>query len=124
MNATHAIEGDGEITIATQQEGNEIHVVIADNGIGIPPGCMDKLFDPGFTTKGVGVGTGLGLAISYRIIEEHGGHISVESTLGKGSAFRIAIPIHPYQQHQIVQETCTRCDICRQICPNGAINVA
>jgi signal transduction histidine kinase len=95
MNATHAIEGDGEITIATRQEGNEIHVVIADTGTGIPPGCMDKLFDPGFTTKGVGVGTGLGLAISYRIIEEHGGRISVESTLGEGSAFRIAIPIHP-----------------------------
>jgi signal transduction histidine kinase len=98
MNATHAIEGDGEITIATRQEGNEIHVVIADNGIGIPPGCMDRLFDPGFTTKGVGVGTGLGLAISYQIIEEHGGRIGVESTLGKGSAFRITIPIHPYHQ--------------------------
>jgi signal transduction histidine kinase len=95
MNATHAIEGDGEITVATRQEGNEIHVVIADTGTGIPPGSMDKLFDPGFTTKGVGVGTGLGLAISYRIIEEHGGRISVESTLGEGSAFRIAIPVCP-----------------------------
>jgi signal transduction histidine kinase len=98
MNATHAIEEEGEITIATRQEGNEIHVVIADNGIGIPSECMDQLFDPGFTTKGVGVGTGLGLAISYRIVEEHGGRISVESTLGEGSAFRIAIPIQPDHQ--------------------------
>jgi signal transduction histidine kinase len=95
MNATHAIEGEGEITIATRQEGNEIHVVIADDGIGIPPGFIDKLFDPGFTTKGVGVGTGLGLAISYQIVEEHGGRISVESTPGKGSTFCIALPIHP-----------------------------
>ena len=94
MNAAHAIEGDGEIAIATWQEGNEIHVIIADNGIGIPSVCLDKLFDPGFTTKGVGVGTGLGLAISYQIVEEHGGRISVESTPGKGSAFRITIPIH------------------------------
>ncbi len=54
---------------------------------------MDKLFDPGFTTKGAGVGTGLGLSISYKIIAQHKGSIDVESEVGRGTSFTIRIPI-------------------------------
>ena len=67
-------------------------VEIADSGRGIAPEHLAKIFDPGFTTKGVGVGTGLGLAISYRIVESHRGRIEVESVPGRGTTFRIILP--------------------------------
>ena len=64
-----------------------------DNGTGISPDNLDKIFDPGFTTKGVGVGSGLGLPICFKIVKEHGGRIDVESELGKGSTFAVYLPI-------------------------------
>ena len=66
--------------------------MLRDSGNGIPPENLQKIFDPGFTTKGVGVGTGLGLSICYRIIQEHFGEILVESEVGKGTTFTIRIP--------------------------------
>jgi signal transduction histidine kinase len=71
---------------------NTIHIEISDTGTGIPPESLEKIFDPGFTTKGVGVGTGLGLSLVYKIIEDHGGSIEVKSELGKGSKFTISLP--------------------------------
>jgi signal transduction histidine kinase len=65
---------------------------IQDTGKGIAPENLKKVFDPGFTTKGVGVGTGLGLALCYRIIEKHGGRITVDSELGKGAYFTVHLP--------------------------------
>ena len=92
MNAVEAIDGNGEVRIQTSREADRAVVRISDNGRGIPREQLDRVFDPGFTTRGVGVGTGLGLAICYRIIENHHGTLSVESEVGKGSTFRIEIP--------------------------------
>ena len=92
VNANQAIDGKGEISIDTFTEDDNICITITDNGEGIPKKSLHKIFDPGFTTKGVGVGTGLGLSISYRIIQEHKGAISVESKEGEGSTFKITLP--------------------------------
>jgi len=84
------------ITISTDKTAeNCIQVRIQDNGPGIPPGIREKIFNPFFTTKPIGKGTGLGLAICYRIIETHRGKIEVISTVGKGTDFRITLPLQP-----------------------------
>ena len=70
-------------------------VRIEDTGRGIESANVRRVFDPGFTTKGVGVGTGLGLSISYNIVEKHHGSIRVESERGKGTAFIVTLPIRP-----------------------------
>ena len=90
VNATHAIKGDGEITIDTSYKNKNLIVKIKDNGCGIKE--PDKIFFAGYTTKGVGVGTGLGLAISQKIVEKHKGKITVKTKLNKGSEFCITIP--------------------------------
>ena len=69
-----------------------IDVEVVDNGVGINPEDVAKIYDPFFTTKGVGRGTGLGLAVTYGIVQEHSGHISVNSTPGLGTTFRITLP--------------------------------
>jgi ligand-binding sensor domain-containing protein/signal transduction histidine kinase len=92
-NACDAIERRGKITIRTSVEEDHIKIEIIDDGKGIPKEHLHKIFDPGFTTKGVKVGVGLGLSICYQIIvEEHKGHIDVSSDLGKGSSFIITLP--------------------------------
>ena len=93
LNASQAIEGRGRITVSTQRQGDTVSISIADTGAGIPPDNLTRIFDPGFTTKGVGVGTGLGLSTSYRIIKDHGGEIEVQSTPGEGSVFTIRLPV-------------------------------
>jgi signal transduction histidine kinase len=92
-NAVQAIRGAGIITITTRQDGSWILVQVADTGVGIRPEHLDRIFDPGFTTKGVGVGTGLGLSITFRIIENHQGSIHVESELGRGTTFTLRLPM-------------------------------
>ena len=67
-------------------------IQVADTGSGIRPEHLERIFDPGFTTKGVGVGTGLGLSITYRIIENHHGSIQVESEPGRGTTFTLRLP--------------------------------
>lgn len=93
VNAGHAIETKGTITVRTGQEGENAWVEIADTGAGIPPENLNRIFDPFFTTKAVGKGTGLGLSLSYGIINKHHGRIEVSSELGKGTTFRITLPI-------------------------------
>jgi len=93
INASHAMEKSGTVTVRTFQEGNEICVQISDDGCGIPPENLPRIFDPFFTTKPVGKGTGLGLSIAYNIIAEHDGRIDVQSEVGKGSTFTIRLPI-------------------------------
>jgi signal transduction histidine kinase len=93
VNARQAIDGVGEITITTSKKRGRVHVEIRDTGRGIPKDQLSKIFDPGFTTKGVGVGTGLGLSICYRIIQEHKGQIHVDSEVGKGTVFTISLPM-------------------------------
>ncbi len=92
-NAIEATSGQGKIWIKTQQEKENVMIMIKDNGKGIPEENLDKIFDPGFTTKGPGVGPGLGLSICYRIVNEHGGEIEVQSEEEKGSTFTIRIPL-------------------------------
>jgi signal transduction histidine kinase len=93
VNARQAVAPDGEIHVSSRREGETVHVAIADNGCGIAKADLARVFDPGFTTKGVGVGTGLGLSISFRIVQEHKGSIHAESELGKGSVFTLRLPV-------------------------------
>lgn len=93
INASQAIQERGCIHITSSVLDSNIIVTIADDGQGIEPDKLANIFDPFYTTKAVGVGTGLGLSISYGIIEEHGGHISVESEVGVGTCFKIEMPV-------------------------------
>ena len=95
VNAAHAIEGAGTITIRLRQENNTVIVEVADTGKGIPEEIRDHIFEPGFTTKESDKGTGLGLSIARRIVEEHGGKISFESKVGVGTTFRLQLPTAP-----------------------------
>ncbi len=93
-NACQAIKQQGQILIETRREDADVVVSIHDNGCGISREHLEKIFDPGFTTKGVGVGVGLGLPIAHNIIQEqHRGSIRIESEVGKGSTFTIHLPI-------------------------------
>jgi two-component system, NtrC family, sensor kinase len=93
LNARDAIPDGGRITISTSSdEDGFIAAEISDTGIGIAPENVAKIYDPFYTTKGVGRGTGLGLAVSYGIVQEHAGRISVDSTPGRGTTFRITLP--------------------------------
>lgn len=98
VNAIHSMEKGGELTISTSvngaADGGSLEVAIADTGCGIPEENLQKIFNPFFTTKEVGKGTGLGLAITQRIIQDHKGTIAVESTVGKGTVFRLSFPIY------------------------------
>jgi signal transduction histidine kinase len=96
-NAAQAIDpGPGLITITTRREDDQhIAVEVADNGNGIPPEILPRIFDPFFTTKDVGKGTGLGLSIVYKIVEQHGGRISVASNPGVGTRFTVVLPLTP-----------------------------
>ena len=93
LNARDAIPDGGRITVSTgTAEDGSLLAEIVDTGIGIAPENVAKIYDPFYTTKGVGQGTGLGLAVSYGIIQEHAGRISVESEPGQGTTFRITLP--------------------------------
>ncbi|MBT0963737.1 ATP-binding protein [Denitromonas iodatirespirans] len=94
VNAAQAIAERGTVTITTGTEGDGVFVAVRDTGVGIPPEVKKRIFDPFYTTKPVGTGTGLGLSVSYSIIERHGGRITVDSTVGEGSEFRIWLPVH------------------------------
>ena len=96
VNASDAMreEVKGKIAVKTSLLDNEqLLIEIADNGMGMTSKTLKQIFDPFFTTKRARGGTGLGLAISYRIIEEHGGTITVASQPGEGTTFTITIPI-------------------------------
>ncbi len=94
INAKQAINGKGEITITTFIEDNNIYIAIKDTGPGISQENLGRVFDPGFTTKGVGVGTGLGLSICYKIMQVHRGGITVESEPGRGTTFTLHFPMN------------------------------
>ena len=93
LNARDAIPDGGRIMVSTgTAEDGSLVAEISDTGIGIAPENVAKIYDPFYTTKGVGQGTGLGLAVSYGIIQEHTGRITVDSTPGRGTTFRITLP--------------------------------
>jgi len=94
-NAIYAVKGTGKICIATFLDDDQVVVEIADNGTGIPPDVQSHIFEPFYTTKGVGSGTGLGLVISNRIVaDRHGGEIEFESEPGD-TRFKVRLPIQP-----------------------------
>jgi len=107
VNAQHAIEHEGSITVRSRrfpqpkspEPGRQpvpmVEISIIDTGCGIPENNLKRIFDPFFTSKEVGKGTGLGLSVSHGIVRAHGGVIEVESTVGKGSTFRIYLPLEP-----------------------------
>jgi len=92
VNARQAIEGKGIIRVRSYLDGDQVCVDVADTGRGISDEHRKHIFDPGFTTKGVGVGTGLGLSICYQIVEQHQGKISVQSKVGEGTTFTVCLP--------------------------------
>ena len=93
LNARDAIPDGGRIVVSTSSaDDGSLVAEISDTGIGIAPENVAKIYDPFYTTKGVGQGTGLGLAVSYGIVQEHTGRISVESEPGHGTTFRITLP--------------------------------
>ncbi|SMC22761.1 PAS domain S-box-containing protein [Andreprevotia lacus DSM 23236] len=93
VNAGHAIEHHGCITIRTRHDDGQVCISFIDTGKGIPAELLNRIFDPFFTTKPVGQGTGLGLSLSYGIVQKHHGRIAVNSTPGKGTTFDIWLPI-------------------------------
>jgi signal transduction histidine kinase len=95
VNAGQAIQTQGEITIRTGRDGDDVWVEVSDTGSGIPKENLDRIFEPFFTTKPVGKGTGLGLSLSYSIVHKHHGRIAVTSEVGKGTTFRVTLPIDP-----------------------------
>ncbi|SDH31947.1 ATP-binding protein [Propionivibrio dicarboxylicus] len=94
-NAAQAIDGHGTITLRTGGDEDSVWVEVEDDGAGIAKETLPRIFDPFFTTKPVGTAMGLGLSVSYGIVERHGGRFDVRSTVGKGSTFRITLPVRP-----------------------------
>jgi signal transduction histidine kinase len=88
------------LTLTTRHEQQAVVIEIADSGVGIADEQLERIFDPGFTTKGQRVSAGLSLAAAYRIVDEHGGTIAVESALGQGSCVRLRLPLDPGRQNQ------------------------
>lgn len=92
-NALQAIHGNGNITLRSRRDGDQVWVEIEDTGEGISEEVRPHIFDPFFTTRPVGQGAGLGLSMAYGIIQKHGGQISVSSQTGTGSVFRVTLPL-------------------------------
>ena len=95
LNAADAMQGAGSVLVRTARAGNEALLEVQDRGQGIAPQDIGRLFEPFYTTKPPGRGTGLGLAICYGIVRDHGGRIEVESAVGRGSTFRVRLPLAP-----------------------------
>jgi signal transduction histidine kinase len=93
INAAQSIENKGVVTIRTGAEGDQVWVEVEDTGKGISPENLSRIFDPFFTTKPVGKGTGLGLSLSYGIVQKHHGRIEVKSEVGRGTVFRVWLPL-------------------------------
>lgn len=92
-NACYAVGEKGKIFIRLKKKQNDVIIEFEDTGCGMNQEQVEKIFDPFFTTKPVGSGTGLGMSISYKVIQKHNGTITVESEEGKGTVFKIQIPV-------------------------------
>jgi len=93
INAKDSMPQGGRLRLRTLERDSELFIEVRDTGTGISKEDIKRIYDPFFTTKSVGKGTGLGLSVSYGIIQEHSGRISVESELGKGTTFLVALPL-------------------------------
>ena len=93
INAIQAVSNNGKITLSIQEFEKTLEIRVKDNGTGIKPESIEKIFNPFYTTKPIGTGTGLGLSITYKIINDlHKGKISVESEENKGTVFIFTLP--------------------------------
>jgi two-component system NtrC family sensor kinase len=105
-NSMDAMPRGGELRLRLRAAVNsgpeQVIVEIEDTGEGIPPETIAHIFEPMFTTKRMGTGTGLGLAVCDQIIREHGGAIHVESAVGRGTLFRITLPIGPREKAEVL----------------------
>jgi signal transduction histidine kinase len=93
-NATEAVAskgGGGTVTLRTRTTGSRIEISVIDDGIGVPPEVLPRLFDPFFSTKEGG--NGLGLALTQQIVRDHGGDLRVDSTVGRGTTFTVSVPL-------------------------------
>ena len=101
VNAAHAIESRGVITLSSGHCGAWVWIEVADTGGGMSEEVQRRIFEPFYTTKPVGKGTGLGLSLSFSIVQKHKGIIKVKSEPGKGSAFRVWIPVDPAESDEV-----------------------
>lgn len=92
LNAIQAMENGGELLVATEHDARKITITVRDNGVGIVPENLSRVFDPYFTTKNDG--TGLGLAMSAKIVEEHGGWMELSSVAGSYTEVRLILPLN------------------------------
>lgn len=101
VNAQQAMESQPaprRLRLSAERVGEQLRVIVADNGPGIAPAIRSRIFDPYFTTKPAGQGTGVGLAVSLGIVESHGGTLTVDSPAGGGARFQVLLPIQPVQE--------------------------
>jgi len=101
VNSVQAMNGDGILTLGLKQEGSDVIATVQDNGVGIKEENLDNVFNPFFTTKDPGAGTGLGLSIAYHIVSKAGGRITLDSKEGKGTQFRVVLPVANVDQNRI-----------------------
>jgi PAS domain S-box-containing protein len=105
MNSIHAMPEGGRLRLSLAREGSYVCLGVSDTGHGMPEETRSKVFEPFFTTKDFGKGTGLGLTVAKGIIEEHGGTITVESVVGKGTTFWIRLPLDEAQAANVKGKT-------------------
>ena len=104
VNSLHAMPDGGTLRLSLNREKGHVCLGVSDTGHGMPEEICSKIFEPFFTTKDFGKGTGLGLTVVKGIIEEHGGTIAVESAVGKGTMFRIRLPLDGAQSESVRRE--------------------
>jgi PAS domain S-box-containing protein len=102
-NAGEAMPQGGDIEVKTHKEANEVVITVRDAGIGIAEDDLPKVFQPFWSSKGVGIGKGMGLAVSHGLVKRHGGTISVQSKVGAGTTFTVRLPL-PQEQVRKTEE--------------------
>src|SRR5207237_4538980 len=103
LNGVQAMPNGGALTIATHQEGDTVVTEIKDEGTGIPAAVQDKVFELYFTTKKSG--SGIGLAQTYQIMQWHYGSVDFESAMGKGTTFRLCLPLAEIRSQSLEEAT-------------------
>ena len=102
FNAIDAMPEGGTLKLSSRTVGEKVMITVGDSGVGMYPEVRSRIFDPFFTTKGK-AGLGLGLAVSFGIIRRHGGNIEVESQYGKGTEFRVTLPVAKIAETQLIK---------------------